>query len=48
MDGRHLYSQRINKLIQKINLSHMGNGIYFYQITDGDEIIRTDKLIILD
>ena len=48
IDGRQVYSQTINKLSAKIDFSHLGNGIYFYQILNGKDVIQTDKLIITD
>jgi hypothetical protein len=47
-DGRIVYSQLIDKSTQGVDISHLDNGIYFYQIKNGDEIIHIDKLIILE
>ncbi len=47
-DGRVVYSQLIDNSSQRIDISQLDSGIYFYQIKNADEIIHIDRLIILD
>jgi hypothetical protein len=45
VDGRQVASQKLDNENQDIDISHLGGGTYFVQISNNGEVIFKDKLI---
>ena len=46
ISGQKVFSTNLKTSINKIDFSHLKSGIYSYQILNGNQLIKSDKLIL--
>ena len=46
VSGKKVFSSRLKSSINKLNFSYLKPGIYFYQISNGTTLLKSDKLIL--
>lgn len=48
MNGKMVLMKTLKEIKNRIDLTSLGKGIYFYEITQGGKILSVNKIIILD
>ena len=44
--GKKVFSAKLNSSVNNVDLRHLKSGIYSYQISDGNQLLKSDKLIL--
>ena len=46
ISGKKVFSVKLNLSINNVDLRHLKSGIYSYQISNGNQLLKSDKLIL--
>lgn len=45
--GKLVFNKKIGNLKSSFSLHHLESGIYFYRILAGEQLLKTDKIVII-
>ena len=46
ISGKKVFSAKLNSSMNNLDLRHLKSGIYSYQISNGNQLLKSDKLIL--